>query len=500
MGYTVHPNYPERTSTISIKKTQMINKTINRLLAICFMIALWSAPAIAQDIWNLEKCINHAMQNNIDIQQGRLSIGQANISNKTAKHSRYPSLNASTNLGLNFGRTIDPTNNEFITQSFFNNGISFSSNVTLYNAGRISNTIKQSEIDQESANYTVKQSERDIALFVANSYLNVLFAEENLKNAVAQQNLNTEQYNQVESLINAGVRPANELLDLDAQVARGEQSIITQQNAITIAMLNLKQFLFLEPGYDMILDRPSDVEILSDSDVITFDEIYTSALSSQPGIRAAELDVRSAQMGEKIAKASLYPSVSLGGTVQTNYSNQGRKLDGFNIGTEDNQVLIDGTPSVITTPDISAILIDNPYVNQIEENLSYGFGLGVNIPIYNNYQVKAGMERAKLNTMSSAINVEREKNTLRTNVQQALADAQAASKSYQAAKKSRDAQSAAYNNATKQYDLGAINSFDYVNSRALLDNAEISLIIAKYDYLFKAKVVDFYMGRPISLK
>ena len=475
MGYIVHPNYPERTSTISIKTTQMINKTINRLLAICFMIALWSAPAIAQDIWNLEKCINHAMQNNIDIQQGRLSIEQANISSKTAKHSRYPSLNGSTNLGLNFGRTIDPTNNEFITRSFFNNGISFSSNVTLYNAGRISNTIKQGEIDQESANYTVKQSERDIALFVANSYLNVLFAEENLKNAIAQQSLNTKQYNQVETLINAGVRPANELLDLDAQVARGEQSIITQQNAITIAMLNLKQLLFLEPGYEIILDRPSDVEILTDSDVITFDEIYKSALSNQPGIRAAELDVRSAQLGEKIAKSSLYPSIGASGNIGTNYSNRAMRF----------------TPTGLE---------EIPYVDQLDENISYGVGVGVNIPIYNNYQVKAGMERAKLNTMSSAINVEREKNTLRTNVQQALADAQAASKSYQAAKKSRDAQSAAYNNATKQYDLGAINSFDYVNSRALLDNAEISLIIAKYDYLFKAKVVDFYMGRPISLK
>lgn len=473
---------------------------MNRLLAICCMIALWSAPVIAQEVWNLEKCINRAMQNNIDIQQGRLSIEQARISNKTAIHSRYPSLNGSTNLGLNFGRTIDPTNNEFITQSFFSNGISLSSNVTLFNAGRISNTIKQSEVDQESANYSVKQSERDIALFVANSYLNVLFAQENLKNAIAQQGLNTEQYNQVKSLINAGVRPANELLDLEAQIARGEQSIITQQNAVTIAMLNLKQLLLIEPSIEMILERPADVEVVTDSDVITFDEIYTSALSSQPGIRAAELDVRSAQLGEKIAKSSLYPSVSIGGTLQSNYSNQGRKLEGFDIGTESKQVIIDGSPSVITTPTATPILIDNPYINQLDENISYGFGLSVSIPIYNNYQVKAGMERAKLNTMSNTLNVEREKNTLKTNVQQALADAKAASKSYQAAKKSRDAQSAAYNNATKQYDLGAINSFDYVNSRALLDNAEISLIIAKYDYLFKAKVVDFYMGRPISLK
>ena len=180
-------------------------------------------------------------ENNLDIQQGRLSIEQANISKKTASHSRYPSLNGSTNLGLNFGRTVDPTNNEFITQSFFSNGFSLSSGVTLYNSGRISNTIKQSEVNQESASYSVKQSERDIALFVANAYLSVLFAEENLKNAVAQQKLNSEQYNQVESLINAGVRPSNELLDLEAQMARGEQSIISQQNAVTIAFLNLKR-------------------------------------------------------------------------------------------------------------------------------------------------------------------------------------------------------------------------------------------------------------------
>ena len=453
----------------------MINKTINRLLAIYFIVALWSAPAIAQDIWNLEKCINHALQNNLDLQQGRLSVEQANISKKTALHGRYPSLNGSTNLGLNFGRTIDPTNNEFITQSFFSNGFSLSSGVILYNAGRISNTIKQSEIDQESVSYSVKQSERDIALFVANSYLNVLFAEENLKNAVAQQSLNTKQYNQVESLINAGVRPANELLDLEAQLARGDQAIIAQENAVIISFLNLKQLLLLESDYQMILDRPSDVEILSNTDLITLDEIYTSALSNQPSIRAAELEMRSAEIGEKIAKAALYPSIGASGNIGTNYSNRALRF----------------TPTGLE---------ETPYLDQLDENISYGVGLGVNFPIYNNYQVKAGMERAKFSTMSSVINGEREKNKLKTDVQQALADAQAASKSYRAAKKSRDAQSAAYNNATRQYDLGAINSFDYVNSRALLDNAEISLIIAKYDYLFKAKVVDFYMGRPISLK
>jgi len=473
---------------------------MNRILAICCIVVLSVSTNTAQDIWNLERCINHAIQNNIEIQQGRLSIEQANINHKVASHSRYPNLNGGTDFGLNFGRSIDPTNNDFVTQSFLSNRVTLSTNVTLYNSGRINNTIKQAEVNQESANYTVKQSERDVALFVANAYLNTLFAQENLKNAEAQLELTREQYNQVEKLINAGVRPANELLDLDAQMARAEQDIIAQQNAVTISMLNLKQQLMIDPGYQMILERPQNVEIISDADIITFDEIYESALKNQPAIRAAELDIRSAEIGEKIAKASLYPTVSLGASLQSNYNNRAQRLDEVVPTLTDIPVGIDGEPATLSFPGQEAITSDNPYINQIDENLSYGLGLGINIPIYNNYQAKAGIERAKLNITSAALNIERQKNTLKTNVQQALADAQAASKSYQAAQKSRNAQRAAYENATKQYDLGAINSFDFVNARTLLDSAEISLIIAKYDYLFKAKVVDFYMGRAITLK
>jgi len=150
---------------------------MNRILAICCIVVLSVSTNTAQDIWNLERCINHAIQNNIEIQQGRLSIEQANINHKVASHSRYPNLNGGTDFGLNFGRSIDPTNNDFVTQSFLSNRVTLSTNVTLYNSGRINNTIKQAEVNQESANYTVKQSERDVALFVANAYLNTLFAK-----------------------------------------------------------------------------------------------------------------------------------------------------------------------------------------------------------------------------------------------------------------------------------------------------------------------------------
>lgn len=453
----------------------------------------------AQDVWNLERCINHAMENNLDIQQARIIIEQAEINQSLARHSRYPSLNGNVNAALNFGRTIDPTNNDFITQSFLSNNLSLSTGVTLWNANRINNAIRQAEINRQSAIYSVQQSERDIALLVATSYLNVLFAQENLKTSEAQQVLTEEQFSQIEKLVNAGVRPDNELLDIEAQLALGEQNIITQQNAVNIAMLNLKQLLLLEPEYDMILDRPDEVDVLSDAEVITLTEIYNQALSNQPAIRAAELDQESALLGEKIAKSSLYPVLTLGGSIGTNYSNRAVTTDGGETVFNNINVLIDGNPVTIGFPGFQPNFVDVPYLDQIDQNLSYGFGIGLSIPIYNNHSARAGIEQAKLNTITTGIQIERQKNLLKTNVQQALADAKAASKNFIAAQKSRDAQSAAFDNAQKRYDLGGINSFDYVNARNLLDNAEINLIIAKYDYLFKSKVVDFYMGRPITL-
>lgn len=478
----------------------MSQNKIKNYLSICLILMWIVSPGISQDVWNLQRCIGHALEHNLDMQQTRIAVDQADIAQKEAHQRRYPSLNGSTNVSLNFGRSIDPTNNTFITRSFLSNNIALNSSVTLFNSGRISNSIKQANINKQSAQYTENQTERDISLLVANAYLNVLFAEENIKNTQNQLALTREQYNQIQTLINAGVRPQNEILDIEAQIALGEQNVITQENGYTLAILNLKQLLLLDPSYDMVLDRPEDVEILSDADLIAFNEIYNSALNNQSGIKAAELDMQSAIIGEQIAKSALYPSISLGATVGSNYSNQAMTIDGGETVINDQEIFFNGTPAVIGIPSFNPNFIDIPYVNQMDQNLSYGVGVSVQIPIYNNYQVKAGIERSKLNTLNSAIQKQRQENQLKINVQQALADAKAASKSYTAAKKSRDAQKAAFDNAQTRYDLGSINSFDYVNARNLLDNAQVNLIISKYDFLFKSKVVDFYMGRPITLQ
>lgn len=463
------------------------------------LFLLFSMASQAQEEWSLMRCIEHAIENNLSIKQAEISVDFAKIDETQAKHSRYPNLNFSSSLNSNFGRSTDPITNTNITQNFISNNVSLSSGVTVFNGFRIANSIKRSAIDIQASDYDLEQSKRDISLSVANSYLNALFADENLAIAQSQFGTSQEQLVQTQRLIDAGVRPANESLDILAQIANNEQMVIAAENSKEIALLNLKQLLRLDPDVSMILTAPSDITVESDPDVLTFTEVYNSALKAQYNIKAADLRVESASISEKIAKAGLMPSLSFGASIGSNFSNQGKRVDGFELERVDQTIFFNGTEAVIGTDQPVPILSNNPYFNQLDENLSYGFGFSLNYPIYNNYTNKLGVERAKLNTMNAQTQREQAKDGLKTVVQQALADAKAAKRKLNASEKSVNAQSASFNNAEKKFNAGTINTFEYVSIKNALLEAEVNAVLSKYEFLFAIKVLDFYMGKPINI-
>jgi len=337
----------------------------------------------------------------------------------------------------------------------------------------------------------------DIA--VANTYLNALFAEENLKIFESQLQTSNEQLSQIQKLISAGVRPANESLDILAQIATNEQNIISAENNEQIALLNLKQLLNLEPNVVMVLETPNQVEITNDPDLLTFDEVYRSALQNQPNVKAAEMRINSAEIDEKISRAGLLPNLSIGGAIGSNYSNQGRRVTGTESVLRSQEVFINGMPITIETPIDIPNLENTPYLNQIDENLSYGIGLNLNYPIYNNYATKAGIERSKLNIINAQTQAEIQKNNLKTTVQQAIADAKAARRKLNASERSLEAQQASFSNAEKRFNAGTINSFEYVTIKNALAQAEVNAVLSKYEYLFALKIIDFYMGKSIKI-
>jgi len=459
----------------------------------------FSLLANAQEEWPLERCIQHALENNLNIKQAEISVGFAEINEKQSKQARYPSLNASANINSNFGRSIDPITDAFSTQNFISNGLNLNTGMTIFNGYRISNTIKKSGIDRQAAELDVDQSKRDIALAVANTYLNALFAEENLKIFESQLQTSNEQLSQIQKLISAGVRPANESLDILAQIATNEQNIISAENNEQIALLNLKQLLNLEPNVVMVLETPNQVEITNDPDLLTFDEVYRSALQNQPNVKAAEMRINSAEIDEKISRAGLLPNLSIGGAIGSNYSNQGRRVTGTESVLRSQEVFINGMPITIETPIDIPNLENTPYLNQIDENLSYGIGLNLNYPIYNNYATKAGIERSKLNIINAQTQAEIQKNNLKTTVQQAIADAKAARRKLNASERSLEAQQASFSNAEKRFNAGTINSFEYVTIKNALAQAEVNAVLSKYEYLFALKIIDFYMGKSIKI-
>ncbi len=456
------------------------------------------SPMNAQEVWGLEKCINYAIEKSLQVEGSLISLKGTEIEANTARHGRYPNLSANTNVGWNFGRTIDPTRNEFITETFFNNGFGLNSNVVLYNGNRINNNISQTLINNKAALKELDQVRRDIALNIATLYLNILFAKENLQNAQNQLVQTKDQLSLLNKQISVGNRPENDKLDLEAQMAANEQSIIESQNTLTINLLNLKQLLRLDPDFDLDVSAPGNLDFDTDPDLLTFSEVYQSALNNQSGIAASELRLKSAAIGVKMAQSDLLPTLGAGVSARTNYSNKGVSVNGFNEQIINQDIIFNGQTTTIGFPQQVPIFEKTPYFNQVSDNLSYAVGISMNIPIYNNNLTRAGVQRAKLNTQQADLNYIQLKESLKITVGQALADAKAAKSRYQASSKTLQAQTNLYENAVKRFEIGNLNAFELTRLKTQMETSTVNQLIAKYDYLFRTKILDFYLGRPIK--
>jgi outer membrane protein len=453
----------------------------------------------SQEVWGIEKCISYAIEKSLQIETSLNNLENSELDLNLAKHSRYPNLSASSNVGWNFGRTIDPTRNEFITETFFNNGFGLNTGMTLYNSNKINNRISQASTNNKASLKDVEQTKRDIALNVSSIYLNILFAKENLKNAENQFVLSNEQLIQLKKQIAVGNLPENDVMDIEAQLAMNEQSIVEAKNNLNINFLNLKQLLRLDPDYDLDIKAPELLMFETDPDVLTFNEVYESALKNQAGIHASELRLQSANLGEKIAKADYFPVLSVGGSTRTNYSNKGFSVSGFKDVTSYQDLIINNQEVQVGFKQSVPTFVETPYFDQFKSNLSYAVGFSLSIPIYNNNIVRSGVQRAKLNIKNAKLNNIQLKENLKITIGQALSDARAAKARYQASAKSSKAQENLYRNAVKRFEIGNLNTFELTRIKTQMETQSVNELISKYEYFFRTKILDFYLGKQIKL-
>ncbi len=454
----------------------------------------------AQEVWSLQKCVEYAQENNLTIKQSRLLIEQAKLNEQLGKYSRYPSLNASSTFGYQFGRTIDPTTNGFITEGIGGQTLNLDAGLSLYNGGRINKNIKQSKLNREAAEADLLQSANDITLVIATTYLNVLFAKEQLTASKQRLDLTFEQKKQTQKLITAGAIPANDVLDVDAQIARNEQDLVAQENSLAVSLLNLKQLLQLAPDFKLDVEVPNiSWDENADIEALTMAGIYDQAVFTQPFIKAGELRLKSAEMQVDIARADLMPSLTLFGGIDSRYSTKSPQFSesDFELGSPIPVVINGNAGSIQTFGPVQNGEVS--YFEQIGDNLGQSIGLNIRVPIFNNHRAKLAMEQAKINISNTLIQNEQAKQQLKTDIQGAITNAKASRKQMEASSRTVNATKAAYENALKKFELGAINTFELSSAKNQFDNAEVQSIVAKYDYIFKLKVVDFYRGKQITL-
>jgi outer membrane protein len=455
--------------------------------------------------WTLEQCVSYARKNSLTVKRALNAVELAQVNDLGNRMQRLPSLNSSANGFYQFGRTINPATNSFVAESIGTSSFSVNGGVVLYNGGIISNSIKQGRIDLQAANLDAMAAANDISLQVAAAYLDILLAAEQLANAEKQLDQSSRQLQQTDKLINAGSLPVNDRLDFVAQVALNQQAIIEANNLVKLNTLILKQLLELDPAQEFAIVRPT-ISIPADAAPESFqlEEVYTAALGTQPQIEAGELRINSAALDEKIARGNIYPRLTLGGSLNTNFSNRFQDFS-----SPINPRVVYGNPQeVIVNGEIVNVQFPNltndgypdiPFGDQLSQNFGQSIGLSLNIPIYNNHINRVNIERARINTQNAQLTNQQTKQTLKADVQRSIAAAQAARESYEASLRSVEAAQGAFDNAQKRFDLGAINTLEYATATNNLDLSQLTLIQAKYQYLFNLKVVDFYLGREITL-
>lgn len=469
-----------------------------RSLLLILLLSLFTS-AVAQDgPWSLNDCIRYAIDNNITIQQAELNIRSNEAQLTTDKFGRLPNVNASSGLFLNWGRFVDPTTNDFITENTNATNISMSSSVTLFNGGRINNTIKQTQANLNASEQAQDNAELNIAVTITQAYLNVLLAKENLQVVEEQLSINQNQVDIAEKQVRAGSLPEGNLLEAKAQLAQTEFQVVDATNQVDLALLTLQLSMLLEPNPEFDI-RPLADEV-DETLIASYDDpeiLYQQALSTHPSIMQAEYEVKAAELGVDVARGNYYPSLTLSGGLGTTSSSARKNLEPTITGF-DTVATVAGTGESVIAPAFGFNESPYPFLDQWQDNLNRQVGVSLQIPIFNRNQVKNAVDQSMINLQFTELQRQERMNQLRQNIYTAYRNAEANAKRYAAALNNLEATQLAFEYTQKRAEQGVVTPFDFNIAQNNLNIAQATLLQAKYQYLLSLKVLDYNIGKSIN--
>lgn len=416
--------------------------------------------------WTLQECVQYAIDNNITIQQSEIALLNAQIDKSDAEGSFIPSINARANVSENTGLSFNPVTNQPQTVTTLNATGAVTLGYTLFDGLRNIRSLQRADLTKVAAEFNLGKAKDDIALFVANAFLDIILNKENLKTAKAQNEVTLKQIEQTQNLVDGGVLPRGDLLEIRATSASEKQRIVAAENAVTLSKINLAQLLAVQNYRDFdVVD--GTYTILGEEIVNTpVETLIDSAQTNRYEVKIAEQNLEISKKDLQLSKGALLPTLSAFFGYDTRF----------------------------TTNDF----IDIPFDTQIYTNDGINYGLSLNVPILNGFSARNGVQRSKLNVESNRIAVEQAKLDLESTVYQAYTAVQASKESYQAAQTAIESQELAYEYAKARFDEGLTNAFDFSQSKLRYDNAQIELARSKYDYIFRIKVLELYFGVPAT--
>lgn len=428
-----------------------------------FLVTAAMLMAQQDKTWTLEECINYALEKNIQVRKSEL----ANTRNLTyagqAKAQRFPSVNASVNHNFNWSKSN--VSGESGLNGTNGSNISVNSGVTVFNASKLTNQIKQAGLDVESGIYSLETTKESISLTILDSYLQVLYAEEQVNNSKKQIESTASQVDLAKERLATQLISQADYAQVKSQLASEKLNLANAENQLAIAKVNLEQLMELPVSNDFRIAHPGFDENVNRNIVPDVGSVFETALAIKPQIKNASVSKEIAALDEKIAKAGYYPVLSASAGLGTNYSSIG----------------------------------SDPYFTQINDGVSPSLGLSLSIPVFQKNQVKTSVAIAKIGYQDAELSEINAKNELRKSIEQACLDVTSAQIKYEASLENFRATTESAALSDEKFRQGMINSVDYLVSKTNLIVAESELLQSKFNLIFSYKVLDFYTGKPLTL-
>lgn len=433
-------------------------------------LALGCVSVQAQEGWTLRRCIDYAIEHNISIRQTANAAEQSAVSVNTAKWARLPNLNGSAGQSWNWGRTQTAIKDEntgdystvYVNTSSHSTNMSLSASVPLFTGLEIPNQYALAQLNLKAAMADLEKAKEDISINIASAYLQVLFNQELHQVALGQVALSKEQYARITRLAELGKASPAEVAEAKARVAQDEMSAVQADNNFQLALLDLSQLIELETPEGFTLSAPATT--LDLVPLTPPDEVYQTALTTKAAVQAAQYRLEGSKHNVRIAQSSFYPSLNLNGSLGTNYYST----------------------------------INRNFSQQLKDNFSKYVGLSLSVPIFNRFSTRNRVRTARLQQDNYSLQLDNTKKTLYKEIQQAWYTALASESKYTSSSTAADASSESFRLMSEKYDNGKATAVEYNEAKQNLMKAQSDELQAKYEYLFRTKILDFYKGVPIE--